>query len=756
MSVSIRRSIATTTVGVTLAALLSAAGPAEAAAFGAAGPTSTRPVSAMLPSGTRQAAGPESAAPPAADVPRTATAAQEHRTPASKKVYGKVGAGQSRTSIHVKFVDGAQVRLRGGKLASLAGQDLEGARSALAPGRVRTLAPLFVGGEEKIAADVAETERRSGRRQADLNGWYRVQLTPGADLEATLAALNALDEVEVAYAEPKASPLPVSPSFTGLQGYHSIASSSGIDANYARTVPGGGGANVRVLDIEYSWNGTHEDLSRLRTSFVANGTSKDPFGDRSHGTAVVGELVGDPNAYGVTGLVPDAGMLVTNSYNVERGLDIANAIMTASSVLSAGDVMLIEQQSPGPGGACGKDQVGCVPVEWWPAHYDAIVHATSKGIIVVEAAGNGWQNLDAAMYGSAFPAGRADSGAIIVGAGGAPGCRGARTKLDFSNYGRRVDLQGWGECVTTTGYGDLQGGAENQWYTRSFGGTSSASPIVAAAAASLSSIAEQRGIRLAPRDVRARLKATGTAQVGTGGNIGPLPNLRAAIGALGTTTDTTAPIVSAVQHFVPSGYTAGPTVPVTFRWTASDPSGVSQVAAYLSVNGGAWVQQTLSSAAAGSVTLSLTPGTSYRMAVAARDGAGNWSGYAYSATTTPGLWQENSGSITFSTGWTQSAWASASGGALRVSSTPNASASFTFTGTNVAWVGTRAANRGKAHIYLDGVYRQTIDLYAASTSARTVLASYSWPTAGPHTMKVVVVGTTGRPTIDVDAFVRLA
>ena len=708
--------------------------------------------SAALAAGVAHAA-----EPPVSPAGESAAAAQEPRTPASKKVYGKVGAGQSRDTINVKFGDDTQVRLRGGKLASLAGRDLKGAHAALAPGRVRTVAPLFAAGEDELAKDVTETERRSGRKQADLNGWYRVQLAPGADLEAMLADLNALDEVEVAYAEPKASPLPASPSFTSRQGYHSPASSSGIDANYARTIAGGGGANVRVLDIEYSWNGTHEDLSKLRTSFVPNGTSTDPFNDRNHGTAVVGELVGDPNAYGVTGLVPDAAMRVTNAMNVERGYDLANAIYTASNALSAGDVMLLEQQIAGPGGACGKDQVGCVAVEWWPAYYDAIVNATSKGIIVVEAAGNGQQNLDAAMYGSVFPGGRADSGAIVVGAGGAPGCSGARAKLSFSNSGRRVDLQGWGECVTTTGYGNLQGGVENQWYTHSFGGTSSASPIVAAAAASLSSIAEQRGIRLAPRDVRARLKATGTPQVfGAAGNIGPLPNLRAAIAGLGTTSDTTAPSVSAVQHFVPSGYTAGPTVPVTFRWTASDPSGISQVAAYLSTNDGAWVQQTLPSAAPSSVTLSLTPGTKYRMAVAARDGAGNWSGYAYSATTTPGLWQENSGYVSFSTGWTQSAWASAAGGALKVSSTTNASASFSFTGTNVAWVGTKATNRGQAYIYLDGVYKATVDLYSASTSARTVLASYSWPTSGTHTMKVVVVGTSGRPAVDVDAFVRLA
>ena len=68
------------------------------------------------------------------------------------------------------------------------------------------------------------------------------------------------------------------------------------------------------------------------------------------------------------------------------------------------------------------------------------------------------------MYGTAFPNGLADSGAIIVGAGGSGAggsCQAARTRMSFSNYGRRVDLQGWGECVTTTGYGYLFNGGVN-------------------------------------------------------------------------------------------------------------------------------------------------------------------------------------------------------------------------------------------------------------------------------------------------------
>ena len=41
---------------------------------------------------------------------------------------------------------------------------------------------------------------------------------------------------------------------------------SGVDANYAKSIPGGKGENIRITDIEYSWNTSHEDLSKARAT----------------------------------------------------------------------------------------------------------------------------------------------------------------------------------------------------------------------------------------------------------------------------------------------------------------------------------------------------------------------------------------------------------------------------------------------------------------------------------------------------------
>ena len=105
--------------------------------------------------------------------------------------------------------------------------------------------------------------------------------------------LNRLADVEVAYPQP----LPVrapTPDYTGQQGYLHV-SPSGVDLDFAATWPGGTGQGVQIFDLEYSWNTSQEDLSKaaLPGALIPNQTPVDPFNDPNHGTAVLGELVGD-------------------------------------------------------------------------------------------------------------------------------------------------------------------------------------------------------------------------------------------------------------------------------------------------------------------------------------------------------------------------------------------------------------------------------------------------------------------------------
>jgi hypothetical protein len=233
-------------------------------------------------------------------------------------------------------------------------------------------------------------------------------------------------------------------------------------------------------------------------------------------------LVGRDNGFGVIGGAPAAIIRVASPYI--NGIDYkpGDAVAAASNFGGPGAVILLEQQADGP--AAGSADL--IPIEWITSTFDAIQVATLAGRIVVEAAGNGNQNLDAAIYNGRFNRAGTDSRAIIVGAGD-----GVNAKLSFSTYGSRLDVQAHGTSVTTTGYGGLSGTSASNFYTSGFNGTSSASSIVAAAATSLQGylLARGRPLLTAP-EMASLFQGTGSPQTGTTTlRIGPKPNLRAAI-----------------------------------------------------------------------------------------------------------------------------------------------------------------------------------------------------------------------------------
>ena len=426
-------------------------------------------------------------------------------------------AARADSGVHLKLAEGSGAQLDGKRLTAV-----------LRAHGATDLEPVFSQPGATVGRDLERLEARSARPLKDLRLYVRLA-APEDEIDGLLADLQTLPFVATAYPEPEPAPAPVSPDFSPRQGYFALAP-AGLGSASVAGIPGARGDQVDVIDIEYSWNRTHEDLSRLApaAALIANGTPKDPY-TVDHGTGTAGVLAGDDNGFGITGLVPAAGFRMVNANSLERGYQVGDAINIARQNLDPGDVILLEQQAAGPEG-------GYVPIEWLDEAYTAITYAVAEGITVVEAAGNGAVSLDGAAYGRPFPRGRADSGAIVVGAGAAPACGTPRTRLSFSSYGSRVDLQAWGQCVTTAGYGDLHwADGVDRFYTGDWGGTSSASAIVAGAAAAYSSAYQARhGVAPTPAQVRQALKTTGTPQdlASAGalpGQIGPMPNLAAAL-----------------------------------------------------------------------------------------------------------------------------------------------------------------------------------------------------------------------------------
>jgi serine protease len=474
------------------------------------------------------------------------------RQPADKTALQPLPPQTAIQRVVIKFHEGTHVRLRGGRLTALdrsaredaklaspgltgdiVGRDLEAAHQLLAAEpKAKKLNRLFEASEESLVAHRAEGEAKSGRELADLDLYFQVSVPAGTtagDVVNLLGKLNSLPSVEIAYAQPYAQLAaadipPTTPNFQSAQGYLGAAP-VGIDALYSWTKSGGKGQGLKIVDVEFAWQTTHEDMPAL---FHAGAQS----GSTDHGTAVLGEMVSVDNLYGVTGI----------SNQAQAGYESISFQATSSAVTNAsiaGDIVLIELHTPSPvtiNAPCECNQPQChyIPMEYFQDIFDAIANATASGDIVVEAAGNGGTNLDDPAFGGAFNRSVRDSGAVLVGAGlsndpSTPSC--------FTNWGSRVDVHGWGDSVATMGFGDLfdgnaGGGPDiNQLYTGFFNGTSSASPIVTGAVADLKGVALANGLGMTPAQTRQLLVATGTPSPSSK-HIGSLPDLRAAISAL--------------------------------------------------------------------------------------------------------------------------------------------------------------------------------------------------------------------------------
>ena len=441
--------------------------------------------------------------------------------------------------LEVKFKAVRTIRLRNGVPTDLAEN-----RALAMPGTWRAKDAVwersFSGVDEraleKMRGRAEMMLAAQGKVAPDLNLYYRVRFPDDVDLTEAETALRSLPEVAQVYRVPRLT-LPAAPNYlsptngAGVWQQYVDAAPHGVDARYAWS-NGYHGAGVKVCDIEYDWNENHVDLPAVVD--LVPGHSDAGYGS-DHGTAVLGQMAGLDNGTGVKGIAHGASFYFAGAY-ANGDYNLGNTMLSALSPLGTGDVILIELQMTGPAGEY-------VPVEWYEPTYDAIATAVGMGIVVVEAAGNGGQNLDAAIFstgnGGHWPfLPENDSGAILVGAGAPPSFPNPRSRLDFSCYGQTVDLQGWGYTVLTAGYGNLYAAeGQNSWFTATFSGTSSASPIVAGAAAAIQQVyREAFGVSASPAMVRDLLRSTGTPQAGAD-QIGPLPDLRAAIEALHSSLD---------------------------------------------------------------------------------------------------------------------------------------------------------------------------------------------------------------------------
>ena len=219
-----------------------------------------------------------------------------------------------------------------------------------------------------------------------------------------------------------------------------------------------------------------------------------------------------------------------------------------------------------------------------------------------------------------------------------------------------------------------------------------------------------------------------------------------------TVADVTGPTITGpYEYFIVPSTLGTLTLPVKITWSATDPSGVVRYRLFMRTGTGAWTAVALASALSRSVIRTLTVNQLYTFRVYAYDARGNSShqDLPYFRVL---RFQQNSSTITYTGAWTTALTASASSGSLKYATAAGASAVFTTFGRGIAWVAWTAATRGRAEVYIDGLLASTIDLRTTTSLPRRVVFNKTWSIPGTHTIKIVVLGTAGRPRVDLDAF----
>jgi hypothetical protein len=370
---------------------------------------------------------------------------------------------------------------------------------------------------------VGDEEKLSSSARAVLANYVVIDLPQNAKAEVAIERLANLPGVEEAYLAGGVCPPPVNAvddPRSANQNYLDAAP-DGIGARFAWGWVDGSGTGF--VDLEQGWTLNHEDLAAAGITIIS-GVSQAFTG---HGTAVLGEVAAADNTIGGIGIAPETTTRVVSQWRTASSGSTPAAILSAADNMAAGDVLLLEAQT-----TIGSSTY--LPVEAESATFDALRHAVDQGIIVVEAGGNGSNDLDAFRdsNGKAVldrnSADFKDSGAIMVGAASSAA---PHQRLGFSNYGSRIDCYAWGENINTCGDG-WQGNLTNS-YTTGFGGTSGASPIVTGAALLMQNwFKSYEGSTLEPDEMRSLLSdpAMNTSSANPSADrIGVMPNLRALI-----------------------------------------------------------------------------------------------------------------------------------------------------------------------------------------------------------------------------------
>jgi len=135
----------------------------------------------------------------------------------------------------------------------------------------------------------------------------------------------------------------------------------------------------------------------------------------------------------------------------------------------------------------------------------------------------------------------------------------------------------------------------------------------------------------------------------------------------------------------------------------------------------------------------------------------NGSGIVGGVSAPAGRIEQNNPAVIYTGNWYLNTNPIMSGGTAALAMDPNSSATVSFNGTGITWIGYQDQWSGMAKVYVDGTLQSSlVDTYAASQKAQSAVYSISGLNPGAHTLTIVVTGARNAASagswIWVDAF----
>jgi hypothetical protein len=197
-------------------------------------------------------------------------------------------------------------------------------------------------------------------------------------------------------------------------------------------------------------------------------------------------------------------------------------------------------------------------------------------------------------------------------------------------------------------------------------------------------------------------------------------------------------------------------VPVVVDWgLSSADGGLRNFELQYRIGDGDWRAVRLASATTSATRHVAPSGAEVRYRVRAIDRNGEASEWRSSTWMIPTAVSDTSPSVKWTGRWASLSYSQYLGRRAHWTKARSAYATFTFRGTSVAWVGPIGPTRGQARIILDGRLVATVDTRALTFRARDVIWAANLDDRA-HTLRIQVLGTSGRPTVAVDGLYVLA